>query len=855
MRAQQRAESARPLVGVTAQPAATDDADRPERRDHKGPRGQEQPEQQERFEPVSYLAEAGSGGRWLQVSPNIEQLLGFTATDFVSDATLWRRQLHPDDRDWVLRARAGVSDPGGSRLEYRMIRRDQRVIWVVDDVRLTSGDEHGAVERARLHDSTRRKRTDAMWLAHKGIVAGVARGVQQLDESLAEVAAATDLIADGPRCVIEVSGGDGTEPATVVCAAGPLGVADRACLAPTLLRVPFESPHGEPLGAVLLCHDDAGALHPADADLIAWSASLASLAVVTKIERDRAANSLSLLEATLESTADGILVVDRSGKIVRYNQKFVDMWQLGPVIGAGSGHEDRDLVAAVLGQLVDPDGFVRRIDTLYAMPEECSHDELALVDGRFYERYSQPRLVGGRPDGRVWSFRDMTLHRQLEHELRAQAFTDPLTSLANRALFMRELEAALGANRSLSGALAVLLLDLDDFKNVNDGLGHHAGDGMLIAVAERLQKCLRASDLAARLGGDEFVVMLKDLHGPQDAAQAAERILTAVSQPLSVDGVALTVRTSIGVAVCAPGDSASDALRNADLAMYESKRAGGGRCHVYESAMHVQALARLELKAELDRAVDTDAIVVHYQPVVDLRTARIVAVEALVRWRHPRRGLLAPSEFIPLAEETRAIDRLGRAVLAQACAKLAGWRRSGPKHARLGLHVNVSAVQLSDAGLIESVRQTLWRSGLPARALTFEITESSLTEIGVDALSVLRELRSLGISIALDDVGTGHSSLSHLVNYPLDLIKLDKSLVEQAIAGDAGAALMRAVVQLAEALSLATVVEGIENAAQLELVRSLTGALGQGYLLARPVTADQIDELLAGPGTWAELAR
>ena len=508
----------------------------------------------------------------------------------------------------------------------------------------------------------------------------------------------------------------------------------------------------------------------------------------------------------------------------------------------------------MLSQLVEPESFTAGVDRLMATPLASSHDALEFLDGRYYERYSQPQVVDGKPVGRVWSFRDMTAHRQLEQELRAQAFTDPLTPLPNRNYFIQQLTSALASASKPQTSIAVLLLDLDDFKTVNDSLGHVVGDALLIAVAERLQGCLRFGDLAARLGGDEFVVLLDRLSGPEDAVYAAERLLAAVSRPLLVEGQSLTIRASIGIAVPAGEENASDLLRNADLAMYTAKRDGGGRCFRYAPPMHAEAVARLALKADLERALDNDELIVHYQPVIDLETFDIVSVEALVRWPHPERGLISPAEFIPLAEESRLIDRLGSAVLRQACAQVAQWRRTIPSRQRLTVSVNLSPRQLSEENLVSDVRQALWVAGLPASALVLEITETSLASPHVDVITVLNQLKGIGVALALDDFGVGYSSLGHLVNFPLDSVKIDKSFVERIGGDPSGSALLRAVLQVADALSLAATVEGIEDEAQLNQVRALGCLHAQGFLLSPPLDAAAVSILLRQQPTVRRVA-
>ncbi len=797
----------------------------------------------DRLPAAIYIAEAGAFGQWIYASQQIEEILGFGATDLIADPGLWARQLYSEDRERVLSTEGTLPRNGRFQLEYRMVRRDGQVIWVLDDALLDRAGRLGVVQHGLLYDITARKRTELLLAEHANIVERVARG-DDLELTLIELASVTEAVSGTACCVIEVEPDAGLGRPILSCSTGALTAAGLAELRPAGHQASFSGPDGGLLGRISLHYPGDAVAQSQDDDLAGWAAGLASVAVLRGAERTRMTLSMSLLQATLDATADGILVMEVDGRILGYNQKFLDMWRIDPAVLA-SGHDD-ELRASVLHQLVDPDDFTRQADRLMATPNECSHDEIEFLDGRYFERYSQPQQIGGVPVGRVWSFRDMTLHRQLEQELRAQAFADPLTPLANRTYFIQQVTAALRSARRRDDSLAVLLLDLDDFKTVNDSLGHVAGDALLIAVAQRLQGCLRAGDVAARLGGDEFVVLLRQLSGFDDAVYAAERVLAAVSRPLVVEGQSLTIRASIGIAAPSADEDAGDLLRNADLAMYTAKRDGGGRCHAYAPSMHVDAVARLALKADLERAIDNDELTVHYQPVLDLHTFEIVSLEALVRWRHPERGLISPVEFVALAEESRLIDRLGSVVLRQACNQLAQWRRSIPEHRELTVSVNLSPRQLSDPSLIEQVQRALWVAGLPASALVLEITETSLATPTVDVVTVLTRLKDLGVALTLEDFGVGYSSLGQLVNFPLDIVKVDKSFVERINSDPSGAALLRAVLQVAAALSLETTIEGIEDEQQLQQVRALGCGHAQGFLLSRPLDAEAASDLLAG---------
>jgi diguanylate cyclase (GGDEF)-like protein len=552
--------------------------------------------------------------------------------------------------------------------------------------------------------------------------------------------------------------------------------------------------------------------------------------------------TLSLLNATLDATADGILVVDLEGHIASFNERFVEMWQLPqPVLDA---RDDSVALSYVLGQLVDPDSFATKVRELYSQPTAESRDLIEFKDGRVVERYSKPQRVSGEVVGRVWSFRDITETKRLEAELAHQAFHDSLTNLPNQALFRDRVDHALRRAARQDLRIAVLFLDLDNFKTVNDSLGHTVGDQLLVAVTARLQGCLRQGDTAARMGGDEFAVLLEDLQDKESATVIAERIIDGLRRPFSIVGKEVFVGASIGVAFDTPNARTDQLLRNADLAMYTAKVRGRGRWQAFEPEMHTAAVERLEVEADLRRACERDEFVVHYQPIVDVRTGWIGGVEALVRWQHPTRGLLAPGTFIPLAEETGLIREVGRKVLTEACAQVRQWQLELKSVPRLGVSVNLSPRQLTDPNLLADVSTALEAAGLAAESLTLEITESAMMHDTETAVARLEQLKQLGVQLAVDDFGTGYSSLSYLQRFPIDILKIDRSFVS-GIDGDAEeSALARAIVRLAQTLQLDAVAEGVETEGQLDRLRDMGCRWAQGYHLAMPQDAASLSEML-----------
>ncbi len=550
--------------------------------------------------------------------------------------------------------------------------------------------------------------------------------------------------------------------------------------------------------------------------------------------------TLSLLTATLDSTADGILVVGLDGRITSFNTQFAEMWRLPrEVLEAG---DDDAALAAVLEQVSDPEGFVGKVRELYAQPEAESHDSIEFRDGRVFERHSKPQYVNGRVVGRVWSFSDVTERRALENQLAHQAFHDSLTNLANKALFRDRVDHALARATRRATEVAVMFIDLDHFKTINDSLGHTVGDGVLTVVADRIRTCLRASDTAARLGGDEFAVLVED-SSRAEAAEIADRILVAIGAPVAAGGREVVATASIGIAFSPAGTSVDQVLRNADLAMYTAKAHGRNRHETFESGMHTAAVEKLELAGDLRRALERGEIVVHYQPVVELPSATIIGVEALVRWNHPVRGLLAPGAFIGVAEETGIIEPLGRLVLHETCAQLKRWAARGID---VSASVNVSARQLADCSFVADVEEALRLTGLAPERLTLELTESALMEDTQRSGEVLDGLKALGVRLAVDDFGTGYSSLSYLQRFPIDVLKIDRSFVADIGAGSVDRSLAQAIVSLAHSLELIAVAEGVETEAQATLLSELGCELAQGYHYSRPVLPDRIEAMLIG---------
>jgi diguanylate cyclase (GGDEF)-like protein/PAS domain S-box-containing protein len=558
--------------------------------------------------------------------------------------------------------------------------------------------------------------------------------------------------------------------------------------------------------------------------------------------------SNSVLAATLESTADGILVVDRHGHTT-CNTRFIEMWRLpAGRIGTSS---DGYVTPSVLEQLEDPESFLAATHQPLDGPDLHGHDQIAFKDGRVFEREWLPQRIDGDVVGRVWSFRDVTENRRLQDRLSHQAFHDPLTGLANQALFRDRLSHATAKLARTGGRLAVLFIDLDDFKTVNDSLGHPAGDLLLTTVSARLSECLRPGDTAARLGGDEFAVLIEELAHPDDATLVAKRIVDALQAPAMVEGRPVSAAASIGITYGSPPVTTDEVLRNADLAMYTAKADGKNCYRVFAEEMHHDALQRLDVETHLRGAGDRGELVVHYQPIRELRTGRITAMEALVRWQHPSRGLLGPQDFIPFAEQGGLIDDIGRHVLESACEEACAWIDVAGADAP-AVSVNLSPRQLLDRHLPDRVELLLDRCGLEPGHLILEITEGALMKDPLAAVASLQQLGRIGVRLAVDDFGTGYSSLAYLRQFPLDLLKIDGAFVDDTLL-KAGWSLAEVIVRISHTLGLVPIAEGIESQAAVDALVGMGCDLGQGYHLGRPLDADGARKVVAETGVGGHI--
>jgi diguanylate cyclase (GGDEF)-like protein/PAS domain S-box-containing protein len=560
-------------------------------------------------------------------------------------------------------------------------------------------------------------------------------------------------------------------------------------------------------------------------------------------------------------SSDVTLVVDAASMI-----RFAS-----PAVERMFGYEVESVLGLSLTSLLHPDDRAAATEYLARIREGSEESQGVSTVWRVQHREGSLRhaestaalLDDDLPAGAiVLNSRDITDRVTLEAKLIHQAFHDALTGLANRALFRDRVEMALARELRGNGGVAVVFLDLDEFKTVNDSLGHDTGDQLLCSAAARLLNATRGCDTVARLGGDEFAVLLDNVRGMDDVIVVVERIIGALRQPFGLGAREVRIGASIGIAWATDGQGADELLRNADVAMYRAKRGGRGGYQIFAPEMHSEVVERLELEGDLRRAVEKLSRREHefglvYQPIVDLESERVIGVEALVRWHHPMRGQIPPAVFIPLAEETGLVSILGRWILTEACREVASWRDRGPVD---GEHmpqsgndiepvvtVNVSGAQLRERTFVSEVSEALALSRLSPDRLVIEVTESVIMRDSNTVLSTLADLRELGVRLAIDDFGTGYSALSYLHRFPVDILKIDKSFIDGVAEGGNGAALTRIILALADLLSLRTFAKGVEQSDQRQHLRALGCGYGQGYLFARPLPPADAETLFHRP--------
>ena len=619
---------------------------------------------------------------------------------------------------------------------------------------------------------------------------------------------------------------------------------------PIWLGVPLKTPTGTIGVLVVQDYERCDTYTERDVDLLSSVADQIAIAIERKKNEEALKLSQERFQLVTQATNDAIWDWDLYSDGIWWNDGVQKVFgytpeEMGPEIDGWRERihpDDAERVIRDIQQHIDT-GKANWTDEYRFRRKDGSY---GYVIDRGYVVYDNDEM----PIRMIGSVMDVTERKSLEEQLTHQALHDPLTNIANRALFQNRVDHALAKLPRSNQQLAVLFLDLDNFKAVNDSLGHAAGDKLLISVAERLQDCLRTTDTPARLGGDEFAVLCESVHRVEEAVMIAERILSVFRQPFMIDGKETYVGTSIGIAASSEDAMSSEALlRNADLAMYLAKSEGKGTYVVFEPKMHEALMERIELEDDLRRGIDQHEFVIHYQPILDLSSHNMLGMEALVRWVHPKYGLLSPMKFIPLAEETNLIVPLGDWVLTEACRQVQEWRGKYDGRMDFSVTVNISIRQFQQKELVDMVGRALVASGLPARCLILEITESFMMQDTEATIAKLGLLKDLGVRLAIDDFGTGYSSLSYLQRFPIDILKIDKSFIDKLGQGSEGSAVAKAIIMMGDSLNLKTIAEGIEHPEQITELQSMGCAAGQGYHFAKPLSAADMNDFLAAQQT------
>ncbi len=560
--------------------------------------------------------------------------------------------------------------------------------------------------------------------------------------------------------------------------------------------------------------------------------------------------SESRFHSAFTHAAIGMALVSTEGRFIQANKAFCEML----------GRSSPDLLASDLRSMVNEADHALLQDLTTKMVAGQLASSHAEVRGRHRDG-SDVWMAINLSLARDWQFRthnlivqaqDISARRRAEAELYHNAYHDSLTQLSNRTHFIEQLNRAIArVQRSPEHRFAVMYLDFDRFKMVNDSLGHKAGDELLVHLAQRLKATIRPTDELARLGGDEFAILLEDLHRERDAVDLTERIQRELQKPFQLEGMEVAISASIGITFSTNGYQTSDQIiRDADIAMYKAKSKGKAQYALFDSSLHQQVTSQLKLETELRKALGLGQIYLEYQPICELRDRKLIGFEALVRWQHPERGLLEPAVFIPVAEETGLIVPLGNWVLAEACRQMREWRHIHD-HATLGMSVNVSSLQLTHPDFVALVHQALEAAEMSPSQLTLEVTESVLMDGIENAVSTLTALREMGVTLSIDDFGTGYSSLSYLATLPIDALKVDRSFIERMSQDGEGSEIVKAIFKLGQALDKRVYAEGIETLEQLEQLQLLGCEFGQGFLLSRPVGAKRAKGYLETRGELA----
>jgi diguanylate cyclase (GGDEF)-like protein/PAS domain S-box-containing protein len=720
----------------------------------------------ERLPAIVYSAELGEQGRWLYVSPQIKEILGFTPQEWMEDRELWMKQLHPDDRERALEQESEkvLGDRNPPPIDYRLLTRDGEEVWFLDEAVLELNSSGTPVWHGVLYDITERKRAEQEIERRAAQQAAVAR----LGERALKGAELEPLMDDAAAFITATEG------------------IQRSC--------------------VWEFDDDGGQLSLRSSSGLGEEHDGARIA----IGRDSPAGLAF-------ASGEPVTVGDWSGEA-----RFGTPGYLG---GLG--------VASTI-----------------AVPVEGEHKVLGVIEAHSDRpaAFSSHDMHFARSAANVIA---LAIERRVAGEaILHGSLHDHVTGLPNRPLFVDRVEHALGVAKGEDRPLAVFFCDLDHFKRINDSLGHDKGDQVLKSVVPRLRKQLRSADTLARFGGDEFGILVEEVIDEAEASRIAERIIAAFVEPFTIDSIEQHLTVSVGISISGPHSTDGEALvRDAHAAMYRAKDRGRNRAELFDQEMRSNAVRRLQLERELRRAVEREQLSLQFQPIVALASGEIPALEALLRWEHPERGIVDPSEVIPVAEESGLIHPIGRWVIERACQQSVAWHQLRPDARPIDMTVNLSARQFAQRDLPEVVAGILSRTGVDPVHFKFEITESVLVEKSGAAEEILRELSNLGVQLILDDFGTGYSSLSYLHRFPFDAIKIDRSFIEGLGIEQERSAIVEAIVGMAQALGLRTIAEGVENEVQLAELRRLGCGFAQGFLFSGPLEVRQMTALLERAAT------
>ncbi len=717
----------------------------------------------ERLPAIVYASELGEHGRWRYVSPQVEDILGYTPEEWLADPELWAKLLHPDDRERALsqETRKTIGSRNPPPLDYRMLTRDGRTVWILDEAVLEPDETGTPVWHGVLYDITERKKAE-----------------QELQRAAAQQAAVARL---GGRALKD-------------------GDPEQLMLEATTLMTEIE-------GVDAACIWEIGR----DGRRLGLRAGLEQLVVGS--QRASAARD-SHAGAALDSRLH--VVVDDWASERRFS-----MPPALRVMGV------RSSLAVVIDGKQQPFGV---LDIHSLEPNRFTPQDVHFVQ-------ASANVLA-----------DAIERHATDQALRHRVLHDPLTGLPNRLSFIDSLSEALRRSAVSGSPVGILFLDLDNFKLINDSMGHHAGDELLRAVAPRLRAHLRPGDIVARFGGDEFGLLVDRLADEAEAVAIADRIASAFAEPYQMGGVDHFVSASIGIAVAQPnGSEPIDAdllIRDADAAMYRAKERGRARCELFDAEMRAGALRRLEVERELRGALERRELELHYQPLLALRSGEITGFEALVRWRHPERGLLDPGDFVSVAEDSGLIEPIGHWALESACRQVLEWHQLRPDERPFDVSVNLSARQVTHRELPATVAEILGASGLEPVHLRLEVTESALVDESTTAVGTLEALSEIGVGLVLDDFGTGYSSLAYLNRFPFDGLKIDRSFIDALGVEQERTAIVEAIIGMARALSLDVIAEGVENEAQMSELERLGCDYAQGHLFSRALPPERIAALL-----------